>query len=174
MATIKKAQGGKKIKLREDGRDYITKIRTGDKGDISSMKVKRTLKGLLTGAPRVKKAEAASNYKKGGKIAKKGGSFPDLNKDGEITKADVLIGRGVLPKKAQTGTTTMNFRPSQFKRLGRLKAKNPAKAERVGSKMVERATRESRGKEYLKKNAASMMPQMRKGGKMKNCRGGCY
>ena len=28
----------------------------------------------------------------------KGGSFPDLNKDGKTTFADVLIGRGVLPK----------------------------------------------------------------------------
>jgi len=27
-------------------------------------------------------------------------SFPDLNKDGEVTKADVLMGRGVVEKKA--------------------------------------------------------------------------
>jgi hypothetical protein len=26
-------------------------------------------------------------------------SFPDLNKDGEVTKADVLMGRGVVEKK---------------------------------------------------------------------------
>ena len=26
-------------------------------------------------------------------------SFPDLNKDGEVTKADVLMGRGVIGKK---------------------------------------------------------------------------
>jgi len=44
--------------------------------------------------------------------AKKGGSFPDLNKDGKITKADVLKGRGVIAKrgikikKAQTGADT--------------------------------------------------------------------
>lgn len=31
------------------------------------------------------------------KKAKKKGGFPDLNKDGEITKADVLVGRGVIP-----------------------------------------------------------------------------
>lgn len=39
--------------------------------------------------------------KKGGMIkkAKSGGSFPDLNKDGKITKADVLKGRGVIAKK---------------------------------------------------------------------------
>ena len=27
------------------------------------------------------------------------GSFPDLNKDGKITKADILMGRGVIGKK---------------------------------------------------------------------------
>lgn len=33
------------------------------------------------------------------KKAKTGGSFPDLNKDGKITKADVLVGRGVIKAK---------------------------------------------------------------------------
>jgi len=34
--------------------------------------------------------------------------FPDYNKDGETTMADVLIGRGVLPKKkmSEGGSTT--------------------------------------------------------------------
>ena len=47
---------------------------------------------------RVKKG--LSPYKKGGMIkkAKSGGSFPDLNKDGKVTKADVLKGRGVIAK----------------------------------------------------------------------------
>jgi hypothetical protein len=27
------------------------------------------------------------------------GGFPDLNKDGKITKADILKGRGVIKKK---------------------------------------------------------------------------
>jgi len=36
-------------------------------------------------------------------MMKKGGSFPDLNKDGKITKKDVLIGKGVLPKTAKKG-----------------------------------------------------------------------
>jgi len=31
--------------------------------------------------------------------AKNGKSFPDLNKDGKITKADILKGRGVIAKK---------------------------------------------------------------------------
>ena len=33
------------------------------------------------------------------KSYKKGGKFPDLNKDGKITKADILMGRGVGMKK---------------------------------------------------------------------------
>lgn len=52
------------------------------------------------------------SMKKGGKskivmsaIMKKGGSskkFPDLNKDGKITKADILAGRGIIPAKGKT------------------------------------------------------------------------
>lgn len=46
------------------------------------------------------------NQKMGGvtKKAAKGGSFPDLNKDRKITKKDILIGKGVLPKTAKKGT----------------------------------------------------------------------
>lgn len=32
------------------------------------------------------------------KIMQKGGSFPDLNKDGKVTRADILKGRGVIKK----------------------------------------------------------------------------
>ena len=40
------------------------------------------------------------SYGMGGKMKyKKGGKFPDLNKDGKITKADILMGRGVGMKK---------------------------------------------------------------------------
>ena len=31
--------------------------------------------------------------------AKSGKSFPDLNRDGKVTKKDILIGRGVIGKK---------------------------------------------------------------------------
>ncbi len=37
--------------------------------------------------------------KMGGTMAKNGKKFPDLNKDGKITKADILKGRGVIAKK---------------------------------------------------------------------------
>jgi len=61
----------KKIKLKEDSKNYVTKVTTDDKGDISSMKTTRTAKGFLTGAPRVKKAEAESTFKRGGSVKSK-------------------------------------------------------------------------------------------------------
>lgn len=53
-----------------------------------------TLKKIIESAPRMR----GSLPKK----AKSGASFPDLNKDGKITKADVLKGRGVIAKKGAT------------------------------------------------------------------------
>jgi len=32
------------------------------------------------------------------RITLAGGSFPDLNEDGEITQADILIGKGVIKR----------------------------------------------------------------------------
>jgi len=43
-------------------------------------------------------------------------SFPDLNKDGKVTKADVLVGRGVIPaKKMQMGTKATKDSTAYFK-----------------------------------------------------------
>ena len=36
---------------------------------------------------------------KGGRVGLKRGTFPDLSGDGQVTKEDILIGRGVLKKK---------------------------------------------------------------------------
>jgi hypothetical protein len=89
--------------------------------------------------------------RKGIKVkAKNGKSFPDLNKDGKITKADILKGRGVIKnggkmKKARGGATLSPSKKSTSNRLssyGRVIGKN--------------------------------MSKMRMGGSMKKCRGGCY
>lgn len=42
-----------------------------------------------------KREPARTKFEKGG--------FPDLNKDGKVTKADVLVGRGVIPKAKKGG-----------------------------------------------------------------------
>lgn len=45
--------------------------------------------------------------------AKNGKSFPDLNKDGKITKADILKGRGVIAKKKmQYGGAAASMKPT--------------------------------------------------------------
>lgn len=88
MATVKKAQKGKTIKLREDSKDYVTKIKTDDKGDVASIKTRRTVKGLLSGAPRAKK------------IMKSGGSTPAWTRsEGKDVKGG-LNAKGVASYRA--------------------------------------------------------------------------
>jgi len=58
--------GNAKIKTKSMNKNYVTKTKTDASGNVTSMKSRRTLKGLLTGAPKVK-----DNMKKGGKISKK-------------------------------------------------------------------------------------------------------
>lgn len=56
----------------------------------------------------IKKACKGVSYPKSSSVSRRlktGGSFPDLNKDGKITKKDILIGKGVLPKTAKKGMT---------------------------------------------------------------------
>ena len=56
-------------------------------------------KGRFTFDPNRRNVKKKSEKKaKGGRVGLKRGTFPDLNKDGKTTFADVLIGRGVLPK----------------------------------------------------------------------------
>lgn len=63
-----------------------------------------------------RKGKNLPKQKLGGSIkkAKNGKSFPDLNKDGKVTRADILKGRGVIAKKgttikkAQTGVKVNN------------------------------------------------------------------
>ena len=56
------------------------------------------------------KPDSYTQYKKGGVVkAKNGKSFPDLNKDGKITKADILKGRGVIAKKGASVKKKMQY-----------------------------------------------------------------
>ena len=84
------------------------------------------------------------------KKAKSGGSFPDLNKDGKITKADILKGRGVIAKKGAS------LKKQAAVAIAMKKAgKTPKKMQYGGA-------------------AASMVPpMMKKGGTMKKCKYGC-
>ena len=111
MATIKKAQSGAKVVEKKTTSVKITpkKPKTASQriGDLTLRDVKNSAEDALNlstlggyGVAK-KKVKELTGMKSGGKIkkAKNGKSFPDLNKDGKITKADVLKGRGVIAKK---------------------------------------------------------------------------
>ena len=101
------------------------------------------------------------------KKAKSGASFPDLNKDGKITKADILKGRGVIKnggkmKKARGGATLSPSKSSVSKGLG-------------SSKRLKSGGTLSPSKKAVSKRLASAHTRIaKKGASMKKCRGGCY
>jgi len=103
----------------------------------------------------IKKACKGTLYPKSSSVSKKlkaGGGFPDLNKDGKITKADVLVGRGVIKAKKGTNLKKQAAVAIAMKKAG----KTPKKKMNYGGE------------------AASMKPTMKSGGKMtKKCAYGC-
>jgi hypothetical protein len=130
---------------------------------------------------RIKKMQDGGKSSLGMKSVKAG-----FDKNPGVTRADIIVAakkeakKGAKIKKAQDGEKLkVALRSGQLKRLGKLSAKNPEKAEKVGKSMVERATRKQRGVEYLKKNAPALKPssakssvEMKKGGKLKKARSG--
>lgn len=102
MATIKKAQAGitakkKTFKSNPDSGGVSTFT-------VSEQKERRKKLGLPTSKKEEKSyyAKMSKEGAKNGKSMKKakdGKSFPDLNKDGKVTRADILKGRGVIAKK---------------------------------------------------------------------------
>jgi hypothetical protein len=63
-------------------------------------------------------------------------TFPDLNKDGQVTKADVLVGRGVVAKKKG------GFIKEAIKKPGALRKQLGIKGDKkIPAKMLDRATK---------------------------------
>ncbi len=116
---------------------------------------------------RIKKMESGGKSSLGMKSVKAG-----YDSNPGVTRADIIVAAkkeskgGVKLKKSQAGSKVA-LRTAQLKRIGRLSAKNPDKAEQVGSKMVERATRRQRGKEYIQKNLSTLMPKSKGGSNLK-------
>jgi hypothetical protein len=87
MAKIKKAQVGAKAKASKDS--VPSEMNPGKMIPKTAVR-KGAYITVDKPAPKKKKM-----MKDGGK------SFPDLNKDGKITKADILKGRGVIAKSGK-------------------------------------------------------------------------
>ena len=117
---------------------------------------------------RIKKMESGGKSALGMKSVKAG-----FDKNPGVTRADIIVAAkkeakdGKKIKKAQDGAKAkVALRTGQLKRVGRLAAKNPDKAEKVAGKMVERSSRRQRGKEYIQKNLSELMPKSKDGSKM--------
>ncbi len=113
MTKVKKAQAG--VKLRRG--QYKRLGRIAEKNPDRADKVADRMKERATRLQRGKRVAESSGSRASNMLpkAKDGKSFPDLNKDGKITKADILKGRGVIKnggkvKKAQAGLTASNKR----------------------------------------------------------------
>jgi len=115
MATIKKAQYGDRITSRQKKRlgriSEKNPERAKDVAERMKLRATRRKRGsdlYDSLAPKEDLPAFKARTLEEAKKAKNGKSFPDLNKDGKITKADILKGRGVIKnganiKKAQKG-----------------------------------------------------------------------
>jgi hypothetical protein len=126
------------------------------------------------------------------KRAKSGGSFPDLNKDGKITKADILKGRGVIAQKGATVKKPLSPAPKKKGAMDAVKAvgkyvstfggaterDNPKQKDINIVKKIKETGTAVKNKLGLKSggsvkkmqyggDVASMVPSMKKGGKAK-------
>jgi len=118
MAIIKKPaakmqDGGKvkiKIKIKPD-----RKQAREDKDKLPLMKNPLREAEMKSKKSSLDKSVKDAGFKKGGIVkAKNGKSFPDLNKDGKITKADILKGRGVIAKKGSSVKKAQNGAKARF------------------------------------------------------------
>lgn len=130
--------------------------------------------------------------------AKNGKSFPDLNKDGKITKADILKGRGVIAQKGATVKKPLSPAPKKKGAMDAVKAvgkyvstfggaterDNPKQKDINIVKKIKETGTAVKNKLGLKSGgsvkkmqyggkAASMKPTMKSGGKMSKCKYGC-
>ena len=113
--------------------------------------------------------KTANALKPAAKKAKSGGSFPDLNKDGKITKADILKGRGVIAKKG------MKVRKAQAgKALSPApKKKGAMDAVKDLGKYVSTFGLATEKYNPAPSKAAKKTPKQKMGGKTKKCAYGC-
>lgn len=86
-------------------------------------------------------------------------SFPDLNKDGEVTQADILKGRGVAMKK---GGSTSKWIQSAIKKPGALKkAMGVKKGEKIPAKKLAAAAKKP-GKMGQRARLAQTLSKLKK------------
>lgn len=98
--------------------DKVRAKRTAKKESTKPAEKKMQMGGSMgiVGMPKYSndpRTDAGRTLKKGGAVKKyaKGG-FPDLSKDGKITKKDILIGKGVIPKAKFGASVSVQHSPA--------------------------------------------------------------
>ena len=100
MAKIKKAQVGAKTKATPDSTGIYSRKLLKAYGEKDFPAAKQASDDVARQAKKGKPGYDASGFPVKKKMKDGGKSFPDLNKDGKVTKADVLVGRGVIKAKS--------------------------------------------------------------------------
>jgi hypothetical protein len=168
MATIKKAQYGDRITGRQKKRLGRLLAKNPEKAKEVGERMKERATRRKRGSdfynslfPKEDLPAFKARTLEEAKSAKNGKSFPDLNKDGKITKADILKGRGVIAKKgakikkAQAGLKASN------KRVGPIDPKG------AWTKVQEMTIAGKKTPVSLKKDKQLGATKMKSGGKMK-------
>ena len=88
----------KKVKKMANGGQALNKAHGYADAQSGGDNVKMGIYGIPNAGPTGNNRTAGYSYKNGGSAKMKKGGFPDLNKDGKVSRADVLKGRGVFKK----------------------------------------------------------------------------
>lgn len=148
----------KMMKKAQNGADMVSKIKSAASKPSGDRKMGMNFdKKSFDSLPSILGKPLPKMKKK----AKSGGSFPDLNKDGKVTKADILKGRGVIAKK---GIKTAK----KMKNGGMLAA--PTKG---GVSMQLGSYTRQIGKNYTGKNVVNKGAKAKMGKSMGKCKYGC-
>jgi hypothetical protein len=173
---MNKAQAGKKVVKKpvkkrtphpnDDYKDMVDPA-TGKKG---------TMGGEGTTPPFTRKERSKMPRVGNMGSAKNGKSFPDLNKDGKITRADILKGRGVIAKKGATVKKAQNgtaIKQQKWKKDHDSKIKG-VKGMSENEKVKKGITKLVPLASQIKANVMPPKPPKKKmGGSMKKCKYGC-
>ena len=104
--------------------------------------------------------------------AKKKNRFPDLNKDGKVTRADILKGRGVFNGGGKVDELLKKLDSSSSKRQPQIAPEDSRDhgERKHGAKSVPQGKKKKQpsilGPEYSKKQPSILGPEYRKGGKV--------
>ncbi len=144
---VKKSEKGSQIKPTADSTGYYSRKVLKSYGEKDFAGAKKASDDVARQSKKGKPGYDANGFPIKKKMKDGGKSFPDLNKDGKITKADILKGRGVI------------------KNGGKLKAKSGAALKKQAATAI---AMKKAGKSP--KKAMGGMKMMKGGGK---CKYGC-